>query len=385
MTSPSDKKPVTAAGVLSLLFCSLYTTVICLVILCVLVLWGTLYQVDHGIYAAKARFFSAWIVMIVGVIPFPGVRLTVCALVLNQAAILIFKQQWRPAKAGLIVTHCGILVLLIGGGIVSYTARETFLALWEGETSDQALSSCDWQLATWTNAKPGRAAVVCTIGLDTLRPGQTCRSALPGAALAIESVYKNCAALTSSTMTDSTPATAIPLLIDSIEAEKPAADPADNVPGAVISIATSSSLASRAVLYGGSADPVRVPVGGDTLYCSVRRKPQPLPLSITLVKFVKEDYAGTQTARQFRSTIHAKGPDIDREAVISMNKPFRYRQYTFYQSSYSQSSGRQSSTLAVVENQGKWLPYVAGLLMALGLVLHFGAQLLVHIRKQGAP
>ena len=68
-----------------------------------------------------------------------------------------------------------------------------------------------------------------------------------------------------------------------------------------------------------------------------------------------------------------------------MNKPFRYRQYTFYQSSYSQSNDRQSSTLAVVENRGKWLPYVAGLLMALGLVLHFGAQLVVHIRKQGAP
>ncbi len=384
MTTGAKKKSATAANIFSSLFLSLHTTVVCLIVLCILVLWGTLYQVDHGIYAAKARFFSAWIVMIGGMIPFPGVRLTVCALVLNQAAILIFKQQWRPAKAGLIVTHCGILVLLIGGGIVSYTARETFLALWEGETSDQALSYRDWQLATWTDAKTGRAAAVCAVGLDTLRPGQSCRSALRDAALAIESVYKNCAALMPSAMTDSMPATAIPLLIDSIEAEKPAADPADNVPGAVISIAADGGPAARAVLYGGSADPIRVPIGGDTLHCSVRRKPQPLPLAITLVKFVKEDYAGTQTARQFSSTIHAKGPDIDREAVISMNKPFRYRQYTFYQSSYSQSNGRQSSTLAVVENQGKWLPYVAGLLMALGLVLHFGVKLVLHIRKQGA-
>jgi ResB-like family len=384
MTFFPDKKPGLATSAISTLFCSLYTTVISLLVLCVLVLRGTLYQVDHGIYAAKARFFSAWIVMIGGFLPFPGVRLAVLCLILNQAAILIFKQQWRPAKAGLIVTHLGILVLLIGGGIVSYTAKETFLDLWEGETSGEALSYRDWELATWTKAKAGAATAVRATAFDTLRPGQTYPSTLPGATIAIESVYKNCAALMPSAMAEGISASAMQSSVDSIEAEKPAADPSDNVPGAVITAAAGNGHSARAVLYGGSADPVRMPLGGDTLYCSVRRRPHPLPLSITLVKFVKEDYAGTQTARQFKSTIRAKGPDIDREVVISMNKPFRYRQYTFYQSSYSLSNGRQSSTLAVVENKGKWLPYIAGLLMAFGLLVHFGVKLVFHIRKQKA-
>jgi hypothetical protein len=54
------------------LFLSLHTTVICLIILCILVLWGTFYQIDHGIYAAKARFFSSWIVLIGGFFLFPA-------------------------------------------------------------------------------------------------------------------------------------------------------------------------------------------------------------------------------------------------------------------------------------------------------------------------
>jgi|WetSurMetagenome_2_1015567.scaffolds.fasta_scaffold00060_38 hypothetical protein len=385
MNGSPKKKTSPTLGLAASVFLSLHTTVICLIILCILVFWGTLYQVDHGIYAAKARFFSAWIVMIGGIIPFPGVRLVGSALILNQATMLVFKQQWRPDKAGLIITHIGILVLLAGGGIVSYTARETFLTLWEGETSCESLSYNSWELAASELAKDGRPEAILVLNLDTLKAGQSYRFGSGDVSLGIENTYKNCTALMPSSMTHATrmQSNAMPSAADSIEPEKPAADPSDNVPGAIVSV-TGGGAAARAVLYGGVAQPVRVPCGAETLSLSIRRKPTRLPLRISLLRFVKEDYAGTQMARQYRSAIHAKGPDIDRDVVVSMNKPFRYRQYAFYQSSYSQSIDRRSSTLAVVENRGKWLPYIASFLMSLGLLLHFGTKLVAHVRKRRA-
>jgi hypothetical protein len=361
------------------LFFSLHTTVICLIILCILVLWGTFYQIDHGIYAAKARFFSSWIVLIGGFFPFPGVRLTVLTLIFNQLAILFFRQKWRLDKAGLVLMHAGVLVLLIGGGIISYTSKETFLTLWEGESSNESASFRDWELAVWTKADISASRNPAVVGLDTMRAGHSYVISAMHTIVFVQRIYKNCMALMPAGHGD----TSRPMqaAIDSLEAADPAADPSENIPG--LELTPSGASGARVVLYGGSPGPIAAAFGGDTLYFTLRQKRMPLPLFITLIKFVKEDYAGTQTARQFTSKIRAKGGGMDREAVISMNKPFRYRQFTFYQSSYSQGGGRQSSTLAVVENRGKSLPYVAGILMAAGLILHFFAKLVIHIRKQG--
>jgi len=63
---------------------------------------------------------------------------------------------------------------------------------------------------------------------------------------------------------------------------------------------------------------------------------------------------------------------------IYMNNPLRYKDYTVYQASYdSDSVGRQSSTLAVVKNYARVLPYIACLLVFFGLALHFLIQAFV--------
>ena len=55
-----------------------------------------------------------------------------------------------------------------------------------------------------------------------------------------------------------------------------------------------------------------------------------------------------------------------------MNNPLRYKDYTVYQASYdSDTMGRQYSTLAVVKNYARVLPYIACLAVFLGLALHF--------------
>ena len=55
-----------------------------------------------------------------------------------------------------------------------------------------------------------------------------------------------------------------------------------------------------------------------------------------------------------------------------MNKPLRFGGFTFYQASYEfDATGAAYSTLAVVENRGRIVPYVATAVIGIGLIVHF--------------
>ena len=68
---------------------------------------------------------------------------------------------------------------------------------------------------------------------------------------------------------------------------------------------------------------------------------------------------------------------LQRQVRIYMNNPLRYKDYTVYQASYdTDDMGRQHSTLAVVKNFARVLPYIACFVVFLGLALHFLMQAL---------
>lgn len=100
-----------------------------------------------------------------------------------------------------------------------------------------------------------------------------------------------------------------------------------------------------------------------------------LAYTLTLKKFTHESYPGTDIPRSFSSLVELDDPAHGerREALISMNRPLRYRGLTFYQASFM--PGDQVSVLQVVRNPGWELPYLSCALVALGLVFHFLARL----------
>ncbi len=112
---------------------SLKLTVVCLIVLTVLTVWGTIYQTDNGLYAAKAKFFTSWIFLAWGFIPLPGGALTLSVLFLNLISSMIFRIGFRLKNIGNILTHLGILILLIGGFFTFLFSEESVLMLKEGE------------------------------------------------------------------------------------------------------------------------------------------------------------------------------------------------------------------------------------------------------------
>ena len=92
-----------------------------------------------------------------------------------------------------------------------------------------------------------------------------------------------------------------------------------------------------------------------------------LPFSLYLTNFKKEIYPGTIIPKSYTSNIIIKESNgLEWKFNIEMNKPFIYKNYTFYQTSYFENNLKNGTILTVVKNNGKIFPYLSCILILLG-------------------
>jgi len=108
-----------------------------------------------------------------------------------------------------------------------------------------------------------------------------------------------------------------------------------------------------------------------------------LPYSITLRKFTHERYPGTEIPKNFSSDVILNDPDEGepRKVLIYMNHPLRHAGQTFYQSGLDANG--TISILQVVSNPSVLAPYVACVIVGLGLLVQFSFHLVRFARRQG--
>ena len=100
--------------------------------LIILLITGTIAQRWLGLYEAHHLFFKSLLIWL-GPVPLPGGMLILGILTINLTAKFLFKSKWRLSKSGIILTHLGTLVLLLGGLITSLVAEERYMIIGEGE------------------------------------------------------------------------------------------------------------------------------------------------------------------------------------------------------------------------------------------------------------
>jgi len=108
------------------------------------------------------------------------------------------------------------------------------------------------------------------------------------------------------------------------------------------------------------------------------------PFSIELKEFKRALHPGTDMASAFMSQIiiNDKEQGVSFPATIEMNEPLRYRGFTLYQSSFDLNGEVPYTILAVVENKGRLFPYIASILIALGLIIHLGLRIANRIKSR---
>src|SRR5882762_9773616 len=101
-------------------FVSLKLTVVLLAFSIILIFWATLAQVQLGIWGVQEKFFRAFFVLekipgtSIPVPVFPGGYFIGGLLLLNLVAAHIYRFRFEAKKAGIQLTHLGVILLLLG-------------------------------------------------------------------------------------------------------------------------------------------------------------------------------------------------------------------------------------------------------------------------------
>ncbi len=340
-------------------------TVVCLFLLFILTFWGTIAQVHQGLYAAQERFFNSFFFLAAGFIPFPGAQLILWVLFINLVSmtILTFKKHTQLSYMGLLITHLGILLYFVAAFLVFHVYKESAVRLSPGTATNVSSSYTEWEVAYWVG-NDKREHQVNAIDTNTLKSGVKVPFANKDFTLIVKEFYPNSEVSKSS-----------------ISPKAILKQREENIAGGVFNLRLEDKSYDL-ILYGMESRPTEVMIKGKLYHFMLRHKRFPLPFVIKLDHFKAEFHSGTDMAKSFESLVTISTGALERQVRIYMNNPLRYKDYTLYQASYDvDEQGRQSSTLAVVRNSARILPYIACFIVFFGLALHFLTQALISKRS----
>jgi len=364
-----------------------------LLILLGLLTWlGTLAQVEHGLYEVQRKYFeSFFLVHRVGPIsiPLPGANLVLCLLFVNLilGGIVRLRRGW--STAGVLVTHLGMGLLLASGLVKLYFSESGHVTLFEGQRANWFQSYVRWEVAISRRLPDGRTEEHLVPEEEFLDASGSVGVTLVSDALPfdvqIHHVLPNCTPLPKGPMFD----VDVPV-VDGVflRSEARAREAEANVAGAYVTVLPADGGQPReGVLWGLERGPFTVRVGGEVWGIDLRRERYPMPFTLALDEFTKEDHPRSSMPRVFSSDVSVVEGATSRPVEISMNKPLRDGGLVLYQASWGPASAGPGdplfSTFAVVRNPADRLPLLACVVTALGLVFHFSRKLARHIRVEG--
>ena len=177
-------------------FASLRLTVVCLAFGILLVFFGTLAQVDEGLYAAQNRWFRSFLVINAHIgrwpVPiFPGGYLIGIVLLVNliTAHITRFTLTWR--KSGIFMVHAGLILLLLGQLFTDMFATEGALRLAVGETRNFSEDFHANELVVIDTSDPTADQVVVIPEAIVAKRGEINHASLP-VTLHVKGYWPNC-------------------------------------------------------------------------------------------------------------------------------------------------------------------------------------------------
>jgi len=347
---------------------SVKIAVVCLSLLFILTLWGTIDQVTNGLYLSQERFFNSLVFTFWGFLPFPGARLVLWVLFINLVCVSLVRFVYQWSKAGIIIIHCGLLLFFVAAFVTFHCVEETNVTLMEGEGTNVSSAYHNWELSLWT--QQGDKKQVIAFDADHLRKGQELNFENHGFRAVVYSYCRNCEAYGNSEgITKGTI-----LNLSGIQSFKPISlnkEPQKNIPGITLQLQGADQGDLNILLFGGESKPLPITREGKTYYMKLRLKRSSMPFVLRLKDFMMDKHPNTEIARSYKSLVEVESGGVSRDVLISMNKPMRYKNFTLYQASYAiDQFGRQLSTLAVVKNSGRLLPYIATFTTVAGLLLH---------------
>ena len=374
---------------------SLRLTVTCLGFAVLLVFFGTVAQVDEGLYQAQTRWFRSFIVWwgphAAGWrIPiFPGGYLIGTVLLANLVAAHIKRFHFAWKRLGINVTHAGVILLLVGQLATDLLSHETQMSFAENEAKNFSVSSMRSELVFMTDAeKPGEEEVI-SIPEGLLAKGGEIKHAKLPFAVRILHYHVNSDFRQRAPMMDTNPPPATAGFGPQITLfPLPETRKMDerNQPAVVFELSGPQTPPGTWLGHIRLRDQ-EIQAGHKTWRMALRFEREYHPFSVKLLKTTHEVYRGTDIPKNFQSRVRIENPakSESREVDIYMNNPLRYEGLTFFQYQMGRDEvdqNRGTSTLQVIRNPGWLTPYIGCAMVGGGLVIQFLMHLIGFIKKR---
>jgi len=369
-------------------FVSLRLTVALLALSIILVFWATLEQAQLGVWGVQEKFFRSLIVL--STVPgtqiplpvFPGGYFIGGLLMINLIASHVHRFKFTWKKSGIQLTHFGLIILLVGELITGLLQEDYSMRLGEGETKNYSESFRRHELVIVDTSDPDYDNVVA-IPESLVKDGDPVQHPQLPFRVQFHGYLPNSDLQLTANLADSQTAQTIPNPADQgvgprisvIPLPVTYRDNERNLPTAWVELVGADGPLGTWLVSPLLLAPQEFEYAGKIWRIGMRIEREYKPFALTLLELRHDVYAGSSIPKNFSSRVRIETNDgtENREALIYMNNPLRLQGLTFYQ--YQMDSANGFSVLQVVRNPGRALPYIACVLMGLGLTIQFGIHL----------
>jgi ABC-type transport system involved in cytochrome c biogenesis permease subunit len=399
---------------------SLQLTVALFALSVALVFFGTVAQMDNGIWTVVDKYFWSWYVMVPldlfhkmgtvflsehfskdappwgGSFPFPAGKLLGGLMLVNLLAAHATRFRFTWKRSGVLVLHAGLILLFVGEFITREFAVEQRMTIDEGSAVGFTESSRKYELAVIDRSNPSEDKVTAIPASRLADAEVTIKDAQLPVDIRVEKYWAN-SRLKDVEPGKKNPATAglaVKPRTAAIAVEAPPVSGVDpnqtiDLPSAYVTLykkGTDESLGTFLVslLYSTQKLSNEFTLDGKKFELSLRFTRYYKPYRVELEKFRFDRYPGTQKPKNYSSDVKVfdESGALVREQTIRMNEPMRYAGETFYQQSFERSE--TTTILQVVKNPGWVLPYVSCTMVGVGLIMHFLVVLIGFLTKMRA-
>ena len=373
---------------------SLRLTVWLLVLSLVLVFFSTLDQVHFGIRATQLKYFESLIALWQYPLqwplgeslhwlhfPIPGGYLIGPLLLVNLVAAHVTRFELKWEKAGIFIIHLGVILLLLGQLSTQLMQKENYMWVDEGASANYLESHHYDELVIIDKTDPEKDGIVSIpIEIIEKQPTSLQHPRLPFR-VETKAFYPNAGIVARSRLQEEASAMLFNRGLgrekDFVVWERPMTYLQDerNVTTAIVElVGTEGSLGIWLVsnVFDEKYPPQHFSYEGREYEIVLRIKRTYLPYTIKLIDFSHDRYPGTDIPKNFSSKVRINNPQSseDRQTLIYMNHPLRYKGHTFFQAAFDQQT-EKSSMFNVVSNPGWIIPYVSCGMIAIGLIYQF--------------
>jgi len=327
----------------------------------------------------------------------PSQRVTLQLMQGGGAAAVLFVGCWMlfRRKAGIVLLHTGVVILMFSELATGLLAEEGQMSIFEGQSVNFVEDNRSAELAIIDDSNPASDDVVAVSDGALQRGGLVRLEGLPFDIEVPRDRYFKNAQLAPLKAGDSNLATHGAGLRMSAQ-NRPEASGVDSsgrvdLPAAYVTFkdrGTNAPIGTWlvSVRYTIEKGAQTIRAGSKEYRIALRFKRTYKPYSVYLSQFKFERYSGTDTPKDYSSYVRVDDPErgVVRDVRIWMNNPLRYRGDTLYQSSFDAET-EKGTVLQVVDNRGWMAPYVACMIVAVGLVGQFQLHLLEFLRKRRKP